>query len=63
MALLVAMVTSINLPSITASDKTLIGRALVDLQRRGFNIQEALETLRQRQSGGQRLIVRSQHVR
>ena len=44
MSLLVALVTS-KQSSIMAGDRDLIGRALIDLQSRGFNLTEVLDTL------------------
>jgi hypothetical protein len=44
-SLVTALVTS-NMSSITHGDKDLIGRALADLQFRGFDIMEVLVTMR-----------------
>lgn len=44
MSLVMALVT-LKRSSLTESDQTLIGRALVDLKDRGFNLAEVLDTL------------------
>lgn len=44
MALVMALVTS-KRSSLTDSDRDLVGRALSDLQERGFDIMEVLDTL------------------
>jgi hypothetical protein len=46
MALVVALVTTPSSSSMSRSDWTLVGRALADLQRRGFDLAEVRSTLR-----------------
>jgi hypothetical protein len=46
MALVVALVTTPSSSLMSRSDWTLVGRALADLQRRGFDLAEVRSTLR-----------------
>lgn len=46
MALVVALVTSPSSSSMSRSDWNLVGRALADLQARGFDLREVKSTLR-----------------
>lgn len=49
MSLVVALVTA-NLGDLTEADRGLVGRALVDLQERGFSVAEAKDMLRRLRS-------------